>query len=321
MKKTIFTALGLFLIFSQGSFSWAAEAVRPKVVVSIKPIHALVAGVMRGVAEPQLLIESGGSPHGYVLRPSEARLLANADLVIWVGHTLESFLEKALVTLAPQAEQLELVESLQDQLLPLRAGGSWDVHAHELAPADPAAEVEGHHEHGELELNPHLWLSPLLAKQIVAQTATALSTSDPQHQARYQQNAAQLQQRLDELHRQLINKLAPVKGVPYVVFHDAYQYFENVYGLNAVGSVTIDPERRPGVKRIGEIRDKIKAMNARCVFSEPQFEPKLVATIIEGTGARRAILDPLGAELAVGPESYFQLLNNLADNLVAGLTQ
>ncbi len=319
MKKLILAMTYLFLPLALCHPSWASESMVPKVVVSIKPIHSLVAGVMRGVAVPQLLVQGGGSPHGYVLRPSEARMLANADLVIWVGHSLESFLEKPLATLAPQAHQLELVEALEDQLLPLREGGTWDAHAHGLAQADHTAEAGEHHEHGELELNPHMWLSPLLAKQIVAQTATALSTIDPQHQSTYQQNAEQLKQRLDDLHRELANKLAPVKGLPYVVFHDAYQYFENVYGLNAVGSITFDAERKPGVKRIGEIRDKIKAMNARCVFSEPQFEPRMVATIIEGTGARRGVLDPLGADLPSGPDSYFQLLNNLADNLLAGL--
>lgn len=321
MKKSVLTIASLFFCFALCTSSWAAETAGPRVVVSIKPIHSLVAGVMQGVAEPQLIIQGGGSPHGYVLRPSEARMLANADLVIWVGHSLESFLVKPLATLAPRTHQLELTESLEDQLLPLRDGGSWDAHAHELTSDAPSPGLGEPHKHEEHELNPHLWLSPLLAKQIVVETAMALSAIDPQHRDTYQQNAEQLQQRLDDLHRQLSNKLAPVKDVPYVVFHDAYQYFENVYSLNAVGSISVNAERKPGVKWIGEIRDKIKAMNVRCVFSEPQFEPRMVATIIEGTGARRGVLDPLGAELPSGPDNYFQLLNNLADNLLAGLTR
>jgi zinc transport system substrate-binding protein len=168
-------------------------------------------------------------------------------------------------------------------------------------------------------MNPHLWLNPLLAKQVVTQTAAALSEIDPAHQQQYQQNAEQLQARLDALHLRLEAKLAPVKTIPYVVFHDAYQYFENAYGLNAVGSITVDPERQPGAKRILEMREKIQSLNARCVFSEPQFEPRLLATLIEGTGARTGTLDPLGSELPAGPESYFLLLNNLADDLLRGL--
>lgn len=316
MKK-IFVACLLFCCCF--STAWASDSSAPQVVVSIKPLHSLVAGVMQGVGQPILLVKGGGSPHGYVLRPSEAQALANAQLVVWVGHTLESFLEKPLATLASQAQQLELGEILEDQLLPFREGGGWDGHAHKHEHADHTATAEEHHQHGEHELNPHLWLSPLLAKQIVTQVATVLSAIDPQHQATYQQNAAQLQLRLDELDRQMTDKLAPVQGIPYIVFHDAYQYFESAYELNAVGSITIDPERKPGAKRISEIREKIKTTHARCVFSEPQFEPRMVETIIEGTGAKRGTLDPLGADLPEGPEAYFQLLSRLADNLYAGL--
>jgi len=289
--------------------SWASAGAEPKVVVSIKPIHALVAGVMQGVAQPALLVQGGGSPHGYVLRPSDARLLASADLVIWVGHTLESFLEKPLATLAREARQLELTAVFRDRLLPFRSGHNWESH--------DTDQAEHHHAQGEL--NPHLWLNPQLAKQIVDRVAATLSTIDPSNQAVYRHNAKQLQRRLDDLDRQLANKLKPVQTTPYIVFHDAYQYFEMAYGLNAVGSITINPERMPGARRISEIRNKIKKMNARCVFSEPQFEPRLVATITEGTAARTGILDPLGAELPAGPESYFVLLNDMADNLLVGL--
>jgi len=179
--------------------------------------------------------------------------------------------------------------------------------------------VQEHQAHAGQQLNPHLWLSPKLAKQVVEVTATVLSEIDPPHQGAYRKNAERLFERLKQLDERLRAELAPVSEVPYLVFHDAYQYFEAVYHLNAVGSVTIDAERKPGIKRLLEMRDKIRRLNARCVFSEPQFEPKLVATIIEGTGARTGVLDPLGAKLSPGPESYFQLLDALADNLVRGL--
>ena len=304
MKKLILLCV---IILCSGT-GWASD---PRVVVSIKPIHSLVVGVMQGVAEPQLLVKGGGSPHGYVLRPSEARALASADLIVWVGPNLESFLEKSLGTLGREAEKLQLLDALKEQLLPARKGGNWETHQHER---DHQAG-----EHQALALNPHLWLSPKLAKQVVAVTAAAVSRIDPDRQAVYRQNAERLLQKLDELDRRLAAKLAPVKEVPYLVFHDAYQYFEAAYGLNAVGSVTIDPERKPGIKRLLEMREKIKRLNARCVFSEPQFEPKLVATIIEGTGASRGELDPLGAQLPAGQESYFQLMEQLANDLLAGM--
>jgi zinc transport system substrate-binding protein len=290
-----------------------AKADGPRVVVSIKPIHSLVTGVMHGVAEPSLLIKGGGSPHGYVLRPSEARAMANADLVIWVSHSLESFLEKPLRTLAKKARSLELLDTLSDDLLPFREDDEWgsddDEHGH----------GHDHHGHGEDDANPHLWLNPKLAQKIVTHTAQALSEIDPVNKALYEANAAAVSKRLSQLDESLSAKLAPVNERPYIVFHDAYQYFEDAYQLNSVGSLTVDPERKPGAKRILEIRSKIKSSGAVCVFSEPQFEPRLIATLTEGTNVRTGVLDPLGADLPAGVESYFLLMNNLADNLLEGL--
>ena len=322
----------LLLLIGTAATLWASEPPVPRVVVSIKPLHSLVSGVMAGIGKPELLVKSGGSPHGYVLRPSEAQALSRAQLIIWVGHGLESFLEKPLATLGHQAHQLELSEELEASLLPTREGGSWEAHAHNHAvehhdddhDAEPhhhedMANGTGHHEHHHDEHDQHLWLDPAMAKRIVTLTAAALSEIDPARQERYQTNATQLVERLDQLDHELKKRLEAVKSTPYIVFHDAYHYFESAYGLHAVGSITIDPERKPGAKRIREIREKIIRLNARCVFSEPQFESRLVATVIEGTEAKTGVLDPLGADLPEGPDAYFQLLNRLADNLLVGL--
>ncbi|MFK5925860.1 MAG: zinc ABC transporter substrate-binding protein [Desulfuromusa sp.] len=306
MKKIYFACL---LFCCPLSPVWAADSPAPKVVVSIKPLHSLVAGVMQGVGKPLLLVKGGGSPHGYVLRPSEAKALAQADLVVWVGHDLESFLEKPLSTLGHKAQQLELAEQLEKYLLTKRQSDTWEkpTHTH-------------NHQDGELKnADLHLWLDPALAKQIVLLTGATLSEIDPIHRSRYQANAAELVKKLERLDQNLKNLLEPVKEKPYIVFHAAYQYFETAYGLNAVGSIVIDPERRPGVKRIREIRQKILQLGANCVFSEPQFESRLIATVIEGTGANTGTLDPLGADLAEGPEAYFQLMTRLGDNLYEGL--
>lgn len=314
MKKSTLILL-LLILFAPPGISGAAEA--PRVVVSLKPLHSLVAGVMAGVGEPLLLIQGGGSPHGYTLRPSEARMLSEAQLVVWVGPRLESFLEKSLSTLAGKARQLELSRELEAEMLPVREGGFWETHASDEGHGPGDAGGPAHHLHGER--NQHLWLDPLLAKQIVVKTAAALADLDPVHAGQYRHNAARLQTRLDTLHAGLKARLAPARTIPYIVFHDAYPYFEAAYGLHAVGSVTLTVDRKPGARRIEEIRKKIRELNARCVFSEPQFEPRLVATVIEGTGARTGILDPLGAALPSGEECYFQLMNDLADNLLAGL--
>ena len=312
MAKIFLTGLILFSLVFPG---WAAEPSPPVVVVSIKPLHSLVAGVMQGVATPLLLVKGGGSPHGYVLRPSEARALAKAQLVVWVGEDLESFLQKPLSTLGQRAHQLKLSEQLQENLLVKRQGGSWEGHAHKHSDKEGAAGLDMQHESADL----HLWLDPALAKQIVILTDKWLSEIDPGHSSQYDSNTRALIKKLDQLDQKLRKQLTPVKDVPYIVFHAAYQYFEAAYGLAAVGSITIDPERQPGAKRIKEIRQKIKQLDARCVFSEPQFKSRLIATVIEGTEAKTGTLDPLGADLPAGPEAYFQLMTRMGDNLYEGL--
>lgn len=312
MAKIFLTGLILFSLVFPG---WAAEPSAPVVVVSIKPLHSLVAGVMQGVATPLLLVKGGGSPHGYVLRPSEARALAKAQLVVWVGEDLESFLQKPLSTLGQSALQLKLSEQLQGNLLVKRQGGSWEGHAHKHSNEEGSAGLNMQHQNPDL----HLWLDPALAKQIVILTDKWLSEIDPTHSSQYGSNTKALIKKLDQLDQKLRKQLTPVKDVPYIVFHAAYQYFEAAYGLAAVGSITIDPERQPGAKRIKEIRQKIKQLNARCVFSEPQFKSRLIATVIEGTDAKTGTLDPLGADLTAGPEAYFQLMTRMGDNLYEGL--
>lgn len=299
----------------------------PQVAVSIKPIHSLVSGVMDGVGTPQLIVKSG-SPHGYTLRPSEARTLSHADLVIWVGHELESFLDKPLKTLAKDAKKLELADQLAGSLLTKRDFGNWEHHDHSEHAAhdddhddhkEHAAHDDDHDDDHEGSMDLHIWLSPSIAQKIVEQTSKMLIEIDPENAKQYEINTVKMTAKITKLDQQLQQKLAPIQTVPYLVFHSAYQYFETSYNLNAVGSVTIDPERKPGAKRITEIRKKVRDLKARAVFSEPQFESKLVTTIIEDTGAKTATLDPLGANIAAGPDAYFQLMNKLADDLVKGL--
>lgn len=310
MKKIIIAG---FILSVWVLFTGSVTAAPLNVVVSIKPLHSLVSGVMQGVGSPDLVVRSGGSPHGYSLRPSEAKALANADLVIWVGHELESFLEKPLSTLGKKSRQLTLAEELKVDLLTKRQGGTWETHMHKNN------DDHGEHNHDGSARDLHIWLNPGLAKKIVSLVAEELTALDPEHAQTYQHNVQNMLARLDQLDRQLAEQLQPVKEVPYIVFHAAYQYFESAYDLNAVGSVTIDPERKPGARRIKAIRKKIKELDARCVFSEPQFESRLIQTIIEGTGTRTGILDPLGTDIPEGPQAYFTLMNRLADNLIEGL--
>ena len=290
-----------------------AHAEVPKVVVSIKPIHSLVASVMHGVGEPTLLVRGGASPHSYTMKPSDAKALSAADLVVWVGPELETFLEKPLKANAPKATRLTLMELKGLTLLETREGGAWEAHDHGRKGGHDHKGHDNAEEHEEL--NSHLWLDPANARAIVTATAEALAAKDPAGAETYRTNADRTLQQLDALDAELKAALAPVKDKPFVVFHDAYQYFEARYDLSAVGSITVSPDRRPSAKRLSAIRAKIGGLGAACVFAEPQFEPALVQTVVEGTKARTGVLDPEGSELPEGEALYPTLLRNLAASL------
>ena len=153
------------------------------------------------------------------------------------------------------------------------------------------------------------------AKAMVHEIEEALVEADPANAATYKANAEAMMSKLDELVTEIEAELEPVKGRGYVVFHDAYQYFETRFGVSAVGSITVSPEVLPGAERVVELRDKVRSLDATCVFSEPQFEPKLVMTITENTTAGSGVLDPLGASIDDGPELYFTLIRNMAKSL------
>lgn len=298
--------------------SMAAFATEPKVVASIKPVHSLVAGVMQGVSEPRLLVSGGASPHDYSLKPSDIRALGEAQLVFWIGPYLESFLIKPLHNIKDRVRAVALLDAPGMTVLPLREGGAWESHPHHH---DEKNGTDSKHKHEHTaDRDAHVWLDPLNAVAMVRQIVARLGETDAAHKADYERNGAALMERLNQLDQQLRAELAPVKDQPYIVFHDAYQYFEQRYGLSAIGSVVLNPEQRPGAKRVTQIQARIRDLKARCVFSEPQFQSALVETVIAGSSARRGTLDPLGAELAAGPEAYFQLLQGMSGALRACLS-
>lgn len=316
--KVIFSVFALLL----SSTAWA----QPKVVVSVKPVHSLVAGVLDGIGEAELLLSGGESPHSYALRPSQARALAAADLVFWVGPDLETFLTRALRSLSADARVVRLSEAPGLELLPMRSGGVWDAHDHDHGHGhghghEHASDSHGHAKKHQQEggSDPHLWLDPGNAQAIVAIALAELQKLFPEQRERLAANAAQLTERLAVLDAELGRQLAPVREMPFVVFHDAYQYLEQRYGLNAVGSISLNPERTPGAQRVREVQRLIRERGARCVFAEPQFTPRLVDTVMQGSGARLGVLDPLGAELVQGPDAYFALMTALGENLRACL--
>jgi zinc transport system substrate-binding protein len=291
-----------------------SQAKPPHVVVSIKPIHSLVHGVMQGVAEPVLLMTGAQSPHTFNLRPSDTRHLAAADLIVLVSKGFETFLVNILDSLSSHTRTLELMQQQGIINLPIRSGGLWESGRHH-----PHYELE-HSQHESFsqqqQRDPHIWLSPHNALVIIDLVQQALIALDPPNTNNYQRNADMMKSKIEQMDQVLLKRLAGIQKVPFIVFHDAYQYFEHHYRLNAIGSITLSPERLPGAKRIHEIHSQLAQQRVRCIFSEPQFEPKLLRTIAQGNSVRTGILDPLGGDLPVGSEAYFTLMQNLTDNLL-----
>lgn len=287
----------------------------PNVVASTKPVHALVSAVMAGVGEPGLIVKGAASPHTYSLRPSDAAALENADVVFWTGHGMELFLADALETLSTKAQTVELSESEGIELLPMREGGTFEPHSH--GDEDHGHEEHDHdHDHAHEEGDMHFWLDPENAKLMVAEIARVLSATDPDNASAYQANATSEIAALGALETEIAASLAGVKDKPFIVFHDAYQYFEKRFGLDVAGTITVSPETMPGAARVDELRTKVKELGATCVFAEPNFEPAIVRTVVEGTEAKAGVLDPEGSALPEGPGLYADLLRGIAAGLV-----
>ena len=304
----------------------------PVVVASIKPVHDLATAVMTGIARPHLLLPPGTSPHTYALQPSAARALARADLILWIGPGLEGFLAKPIRTLGRKARSLALVEAEGMILLPARehhdAHDAHDTHdAHDAREHDDAHDAQEHddahdarehddahdarehddahdarehddahdaREHDEHGIDPHLWLDPRNGRRIARLVAAELTRLDPERAAAYRVNLTAVLAAIDRAETEARAILAPVRHLPYVVFHDAFQYFEKRFGTASLGAIRLSPERVPGARHVSEVRARIAAAGARCVFSEPQFEPAIVRAIVRDGTARAAVLDPLG---------------------------
>ncbi len=293
----------LFLAIAAATYPVRAENI--DVVVTIKPIHSLVAQVMQGVAEPTLLVDGSSSPHSFSLKPSHIRAIANAGVFIRVSERLEPFTGKIVRSLPDSVRLVTLVDAPGMRLLSQRTSGTFE-------PRSGMITTPGRAWPGD---DSHIWLDPDNAKTIGRDVAAVLGERYPQHAAQFKANAERLAADIDALTAELQATTAPLRDRPFVVFHDAYQYFDDRFDLDAVGSITVSPDVQPSAKRLNELRQKIRAVKAVCVFAEPLFQPQLVAALTEGTDARAGTLDPEGMGLTPGPQLYFALMRNLAASL------
>ena len=293
----------IFSILSILTFFTPANA-EIKVVASIKPIHSLASYLMDGIAKPDLIVDGYASPHGFAMKPSHAKMLQNADLIFWVGEDLESFLEKPLSSIAKKAEKIELMETKGLQVLKFRERNIFDEHDHD----DHGHDDHDGHAHGEFD--PHIWLDPINAKAMLNEMAEHLIENDPKNEAKYKSNLAKALQEIDKLTIDVMTDLS--SSVASIVFHDAYQYFEKRFNVNILGAFTVNTDVMPGAEQLAEIREIIEHDKVACVFSEPQFNPDIIKAVAKDMNIKTGVVDPLGATLDPGKDSYFNLIKNMS---------
>ncbi|SLN20870.1 High-affinity zinc uptake system protein ZnuA precursor [Roseovarius albus] len=325
-----------------------AQADAPNVAADIAPVHSLVARVMQGVGEPKLIIQPEASPHGYSLRPTEAAAIQEADLVIWMGPELTPWLEEKLHTLMQDGESLALLETSGGTILEYREEHGFGSHDHgdehghdddqhdeehhddhadnhgedheEHAEHDDHDDHEEHVDHEGEGHNPHAWLDPANAGVWMRTVAKYLAEIDPENAAQYQTNAEAGQIEMEALLGEVNELLTSARSKPYLVFHDAYQYFEERFDVPAQGAIALGDASAPGPARVAALRDVALDTGATCIFSEPQFDPKIARSVF-GDDVTIAVLDPLGHGLPVGINLYPQLIRNLGQNLADCLGQ
>ena len=295
--KCIFLIIFILLI---PIISYSTEK---RIVATIKPLHSIILNIIDN-EEVELLLDGNSSPHDYYLKPSDLKKIKNADLIFYIDdNTIESFLHRALKTVE-SSNKVSLSKNKRIKLLPIREGGIWEEEI----------EHEGHdHAHGEFD--PHLWLSPSNAIRIAKEVVKELSKINPTKKDIYKSNALVFINQMKENKKNIRKEVESIGSESYIVFHDAYQYFEKEFRLNPAGSISLNPEISPTPKRINEIKLKILNDNVKCVFKEPQFPSKIVQLIIDDTNAKEGILDPLGSDLEPGKELYINLIKNISRDL------
>ena len=303
-----------------GSLLPSAALAEVKVVVTSKPIHALVAKVMAGVGTPDILVGGSASPHAYAMKPSDARKVNAADVFFRVSEALEPFTGKVVASLPKSVRVVSLAEAPGLTLLERREGGAFEAHDHAAEKGhghghkhDHEAGKAADHDHDDDEpADPHVWLDPDNAKAMVRHIADILGAAAPDKADVIKANAEAEIASITALAAELEQDLKPLAGKPFVVYHDAYQYMEKRYGLTAVGSLTVSPDVTPSGKRLQTLRRKIASTGAVCIFAEPHFEERVTKTIADGTKSRTGVLDPEGTTLTPGPDLYATLMRNLA---------
>ncbi|MDA7597135.1 zinc ABC transporter substrate-binding protein [Candidatus Pelagibacter sp.] len=307
-----------------------------KVVTSIKPLHSLASYLMDGVGKPDLIVDGYASPHGFSMKPSHAKMLQNADLIFWVGEDLENFLEKPLNSIAKKAEKIELMNIKGLNVLKFRERNIFEEHDHDdhddhdghakkkkdhhddhddhdghaKKKKDDHDDHDDHDGHGHGEYDPHIWLDPINAKVILKEMTEHLIENDNKNISTYKKNLDNALKDVDKLTMDVMTELN--QSVSSIVFHDAYQYFEERFNVNILGAFTVNTDVMPGAEQLAKIREIIEHDKVSCVFSEPQFNPDIIKAVAKDMNIKTGVIDPLGATLNSGKDLYFDLIRNMS---------
>ncbi|MGF1690479.1 zinc ABC transporter substrate-binding protein ZnuA [Photobacterium kagoshimensis] len=288
-----FISFGLICTFFFSSHLMAKEF---NVVTSVKPLQLIVQELTQGVTTPEVLLPAGASPHDYALKPSDVKKIHDADLVIWVGPELETFMARML---SNDVTNIALTKQSTIDFL---------YYDH-----DAEGDHSGH-DHSHEGVDPHFWMGPTQSLQAAAVITDTLIAFDPLHKNEYKVNLAQFEKSVNIATDELKKQLQPVAQHGYFVFHDGYGYFEKYFKLNNLGHFTVKPDRRPGAKTLISIRRALQEKQAYCVFSEPQFSPAVVSSVVNGTDVSIGTLDPMATNVAYEQGGYIAFLQELGQS-------
>ncbi len=313
LQNAIFAGAALLGTVGTESFAQGTDL---NVLASIKPVHSLVSGVMRGIGEPRLIVRGAASPHSYAIRPSDADAIEESDVIFLIDERFEASLYHSVETLARDATIVELSRTENLVLKPLRSGGGFDEHGEHA--------TDGHHDHNGHTHNHstdahlvdlHVWTDPHNASVMAGEIAQVLAEADSGNAAAYLKNAEMMAGELMELVTEADSMLSQAGDKPFIVFHDGFRYFEDRFDLMAVGSIVVNPGQPPGVRRIRELQHKVHELNVVCVFREPQFNKRMAETVVEGSEVRLGTVDPIGVDIEDGVNLYFELIRNMASDV------
>ena len=320
-----FSIIALFICSGVNVFATETTGV----ISTIQPINSLVSAVIGNTGKSITIIPSEQSPHDFKLKPSDVKVLQNGNIIFYVSNHLESSITKVFKNLPKNIKVINLMEESGVNHLAIRDNDAWERHDHhghddhdkhgkkhdDHDDHDKHGKKHDDHDDHEKEDDVHVWLSPDNAIKIVQKVNKVLSLYFPENSKIYNDNTNKFIDKIRNLKMELVKELSPIKNKPYIVFHDAYQYFEKTFELNAVGSVALEGDIASSPKQISFIKNKIVKSKASCVFQEPQFDSKLVKIVVEGTDAKIGTLDPLGVNITGDKDFYLQLLSNMAKSL------